>query len=1685
MRITQSVRQRKRRNTLRQLMFGSPRSRSGQSLRFETLEARTLLAGDLESSLSPFSDVAADGAAADRDPVLLAIEGEAAAEGEQGPTTLADFAQALADANVRFFGAHWCGHCIRQQNLFGDAKDLLPFIEVTVDEPANTGGSVVLNDAGLGTDLTLNPTGRPIESFPTWEFQDETRITGFLSLQELSAASGIPLPLNVVSFETNLGALEIELLPNDAPNTVDNFLNYVNDGDYINSIIHRSATTADSGVNVIQGGGFSTSQTTAESPRQFSPVPTDAPIANEFNLSNTRLTVAMAKTSNPDSATSQFFVNVTDNLALDNASNSGGFTVFGRVLDAGSTVPGIADQIHNLPTIDLLEANLNGLQQQPAVVSNASGIADAVYDASTGTFDITLFVQGIEQADLTGAHIHAGSFSDNGEVLVDLGDGAQWTPVQGGLELRLTEIQFPSQDVTFTNPNDGQPQTIASEVALLNSLTYVNIHTTANPDGEIRGQLVCGTFCQLPVETDNQLVIIQSATGSGLISGRVFDDANRNSNLDSGESGLANVVVYSDANNNNQLDAGEISTTSANDGTYELVVTFGEHRIRQVVPEDLLQTAPGSNAGRVITVSVGREQSDVNYGNTFIAAPIDVNLLAATNSGSVADDVTSFNNQSIAQALEFEVTGVEPGATVHLRADGLTIGQTVASTDTVVVTTDGSTVLQDGEYAITAVQVFNNVAGPESPSAALTVDTTITAFSTSPPDKIAFGQLFTYDPGHAEEGPTSHYALSDSAPQGMTIAPQTGLIQWTPTASDIGSYAFDVELTDAAGNVVSQAIDLMVTGTGDFTYRYEFTDSASVPVTEINTGEEFFLNVYVSDTRGHTEPGVQDAFLDIAYAAELSTPTGPIIYGTAFPNNQAGNIATPGVLDEVGGSASTSTGDTEELLFRLAFTADTPGVQAFTGNAPESHANVPTDPNQALLDNDINFAQATLTINSSVNAEDDQFGPEEDSGELSYDVLNNDELLAGATGELTIKMVGIPSQGGEIQISSDAKSLLYKPQADFAGIETVTYLATDAAGNTDQATITFLVNPVNDPPQAVDDARTFPEDAAPQILDVLANDSVAPDPESERLDLRITNVTAPPSGATVEIISAGSLLKYMPAANFSGTDTFSYTIEDEGGAKSTATITLTIGEINDVPIANDDTQDVDRDTQDNVIDVLANDDAVDANDALTIVSTTNPASGTVSIDDEQLLLYAPNPGFVGEDTFTYTIMDSQGEKATADVIVNVNAVNAPPTAVDDGELSAATGSPTTFDLLSNDDILPDTNETLSIIRVENISQGGEVIISGDGQQVTYTSAAGFEGTETFTYTISDGNGGEDTATATVDVTQFIPGSLGGSVFADSNGDGMLNFEDVGIGGVQVTLTGTDISGNEVQRTTTTNASGEYRFLNLVPGVYRVQQTQPLLMIDGADTPPSVEPISTANDDVTIEIDNGTNATSLMFGERGRTAATVSPLDFLGSLPDSRVVIAHSQVDEANWYRVIGPGWEGVQQLQADVDDSMSEVTVTATDTLGNVQTTTVLFSDVNKVQRLYRDGEVMVIRLLGTRDALFGTNASTSSTPVEGEASPSTLPLAIEGEAPVAAPQAPLPGAMPSSDSGSPLRLEGESAQASATETVDEIFALDDTFVPVASSPHVTLSTANARENTDFSVAVDMLLAEDAAPSAT
>ena len=109
-------------------------------------------------------------------------------------------------------------------------------------------------------------------------------------MQQIAQNSGIPMPPNIVSVNTNLVDFDIELFRSDTPGTVTNFLKYINDGDYNNSIMHRFNTNF-----VLQGGGFKTNSTTYSNTSQFSSVPTDPAIQNEYKISNTAGTIAMAK----------------------------------------------------------------------------------------------------------------------------------------------------------------------------------------------------------------------------------------------------------------------------------------------------------------------------------------------------------------------------------------------------------------------------------------------------------------------------------------------------------------------------------------------------------------------------------------------------------------------------------------------------------------------------------------------------------------------------------------------------------------------------------------------------------------------------------------------------------------------------------------------------------------------------------------------------------------------------------------------------------------------------------------------------------------------------------------------------------------------------------------------------------------------------------------------------------------------------------------------------------------------------------------------------------------------------------------------------------------------------------------------------------------------------------------------
>jgi len=173
----------------------------------------------------------------------------------------------------------------------------------------------------------------------------------------ITPGEGETLYEDAVCVDTNAGEFCMELLPEVAPNTVSNFLNYISSGRYDDTLVHRTVPNF-----VIQGGGYSASPLGSSIPR-------DAAVVNEFELSNLRGTVAMARASGQvNSATSEWFVNVVNNTQLDTVD--GGFTVFARII---SGMP-VVDAISVLPRVNLQNSLGGAFGELPLTDQDNDGV---------------------------------------------------------------------------------------------------------------------------------------------------------------------------------------------------------------------------------------------------------------------------------------------------------------------------------------------------------------------------------------------------------------------------------------------------------------------------------------------------------------------------------------------------------------------------------------------------------------------------------------------------------------------------------------------------------------------------------------------------------------------------------------------------------------------------------------------------------------------------------------------------------------------------------------------------------------------------------------------------------------------------------------------------------------------------------------------------------------------------------------------------------------------------------------------------------------------------------------------------------------------------------------------------------------------------------------------------------------
>jgi VCBS repeat-containing protein len=1034
----------------------------------------------------------------------------------------------------------------------------------------------------------------------------------------------------VVSLNTNFGPIVIELFETETPGTVDNFLKYVNDGDYINSFFHRSANNSDGTDFVIQGGGFTTTSPTFTSTAQFSSVPTDPPIQNEPGISNVRGTVAMAKTSDPNSATSQFFVNLNNsNTFLDSTSNSGGFTVFGQVLDLRSS-----DTIAALPT-------------------------------------------------------------------------------------------------------------------------------RANPS----------PYGELPVSTDNQLVVIQSIVGRGEISGTHFNDTNRNSTRDTGETAIAGATVFLDANNNGILDSGEISTLTDVNGRYLFQVAPGSYTVRADLGSTSTLTFPTGADSYSTTVQIGREVISRDFG---VAQSEDT---LATSNNSLSGFVYLDANKS--GSRDTGEVGV-PGVQITLTGAGLT--------RTILTNASGDysfTELPAGTYQLAERQPAALLDGGDSttvPNAVVGSDqitsilldsgqtfagnnfgemgiqsqyATIAWFfaSSKSPDvmfreTIAVGEELTGNMALA----TAIRASSTQVPDVSNTAPVANGDAFSVTKNSVLTVALANGVlkndTDANGDSLTAAVvsqpthgTLTLNANGSFTYTPTaefigpdtFTYRASDGTASSNAAT---VTITVSETNS------TNTATPVAVADSYSVEAG----GTLNVNN------TLGVLH----NDTDADGDT---LTALAGTAPTNGTLSLNANGSFTytpHANFTGTDTFTYTATDGTRTSTAATVTATVVATNtapvtatDLYTLQEDSSitvSAADGVLKNDSDPQGSA--ITAVLVAVP-QNGTVSLNANG-SFNYTPVANFNGTDAFTYSASDGSLTSGATTVTLLVQPVADAPVGVNDIYSVDQGGTLNVTadnGVLKNDTDA----DANTTLTAAQVAAPTHG-TLTLNANGSFV-YKPTGTFSGTDAFTYRASDGTLSSNIVTVTVTVNDTNVAPAAAADEYTVDEGqilTIDAAHGLLANDVDLDS-DFLTITVTSDPTHGTLDQENDGSFVYTPDENFHGMDTYTYRLNDGTANSNEALVTIVVNNINDLPSAVADDYAVPVNGSLTVNaanGVLANDSDLDGDTLTATIT---NSTSHGTLSLQPNGS-FTYTPSAAFHGLDTFTYKAADsiGTSAETFVTIAVD-----------------------------------------------------------------------------------------------------------------------------------------------------------------------------------------------------------------------------------------------------------------------------------------------------------------------------------------------
>ncbi|MCT8338426.1 Ig-like domain-containing protein, partial [Flavobacteriaceae bacterium TK19130] len=653
-----------------------------------------------------------------------------------------------------------------------------------------------------------------------------------------------------------------------------------------------------------------------------------------------------------------------------------------------------------------------------------------------------------------------------------------------------------------------------------------------------------------------------------------------------------------------------------------------------------------------------------------------------------------------------------------------TISGLAAGVYTVSVTIDG-TVCQPVEQSVTITEpanALNVTATATDESGPTTGDGTATATPSggTPP------YTYSWSPG-GETTQTitglsaGNYTVTVTDANGCTA---TATVTVNPgTCLDLAANATATPVSCFGGNDGTASVNV-TGGSGDFSYSWAPNGETTTTITDLVAG------VYTVTVTDNVTQCTATATATVNEPNDLTS--GIAVTNVDCFGNNTGSLD----LTVSGGTAPytfewTPGGETTEDLFNLVA-----GTYSVT----------------------ITDANGCTTTNSATVSEP--------ANPLALTITEQNDIVCDAIGSVTVE-----ASGGTQPYSYNIDGGGFQSSGTFGNLEEGSYTISvlDANGCTEEITVTILRNCT----VAIDDINnTFINETVSG--NVLTNDF---DLEGDTQTVTSTTVTTA-QGVTVTIDATTGEYSYTPPVDFTGEDSFEYTVCDNGNPQACDTAIVYIevvpqdGPENNAPIANADTNvtQVDEPVSGNV---LPNDYDPDG-DPIAVTGNTDPSNGTVTVNPDGSYTYTPNPGFVGEDTFEYTICDNGNPALCDTTVVTIQVLD------DDGNLTHAVDDAyyTTIDQEINGNVLdndvdPENNgQTVDVaISPSNGPSNGTVTLNADGT-FTYVPNPGYTGSDSFVYSIFDNGNPVATDSATVVI---LVGTIGNEILAiDDINDTFVN-----------------------------------------------------------------------------------------------------------------------------------------------------------------------------------------------------------------------------------------------------------------------------------------------------------------------